>query len=41
VLSEITSADWTRLTHFLEAKFPELRENKNQSQVKEGCVHGE
>jgi hypothetical protein len=33
MLSEVSSADWLRLTHYLEAKFPELKNKEN----KEGC----
>lgn len=32
-MSEVKSADWTRLTHFLEARFPELREEQKQKQT--------
>jgi hypothetical protein len=40
VLSEVKSVDWLRLTHFLEARFPELKEKENKNQASGGSALG-
>ena len=41
MLSAVVDADWMRLTHYLEARFPELKAKNQGNQVKGAVVLGE